>query len=105
MPPITIQSINLVNNQIKVLFDRRWYQEDIITLRQLLLSNVSNLCIKEIIIGADLENIRFQWLEAEFIVSFDYYSQSCWFDTQDPHSLSETQALFTILTQNNEYYV
>ncbi len=66
----------------------------------MLFHNVSNLCIKEIIIGADLEKIRFHWLETEFIINFDYYSQSCWFDTQDPHSLAETPALFNLLTQN-----
>ncbi len=105
MSSIVIQSINLVNNQITVLFDQSWFQEDITTLRQLLLSNVPNLCIKEIVIGADLENIRFHWLETEFIINFDYYSQSCWFDTQDPHSLAETPALFNLLTQNKQRYV
>jgi hypothetical protein len=105
MSSIAIQSINLVNNQITVLFDQRWFQEDIITLRQLLLSHVSNISIKEIVIGADIENVRFEWLDTEFTINFDYYSQSCWFDTQDLQSLAETQALFTLLTQNNERYV
>ena len=105
MSSIAIQSINLVNNQILVLFDQSWFQEDIATLRQLLLNNVPNLCIKEIFIGADLENVRFLWLDTEFIVNFDYYSQSCWFDTQDPQTLVETNALFNLLTQNNERYV
>ncbi|MBL4899617.1 MAG: DUF3630 family protein [Colwellia sp.] len=99
MSSITIQSIDLIDNQITVLFDQSWFQEDIMTLRQLLLSNISNLCIKEVIIGADLENIRFQWLDKEFILNFDYYSQSCWFDTQNQHSLAEIQALFNILTK------
>ncbi len=105
MSTIAIQSINLINNQIIVLFDQSWFQEDITTLRQLLLSNISNLEIREVIIGADLENVRFQWLDTEFILNFDYYSQSCWFDTQNSQSLAETNALFDLLTQNNEHYV
>jgi hypothetical protein len=105
MSSIVIQSINLVNNQITVLFDQSWFQEDITTLRQLLLSNVPNLSIKEIVIGADLENVRFLWLDTEFVVNFEYYSQSCWFDTQDPSTLEETHALFNLLTQNKQHYV
>jgi len=102
MSPIAIQSINLVNNQITVLFNQHWFQEDITKLRQLLLNNVSNLCIKEIIIGADLENFRFHWLDNEFILNFDYYSQSCWIETQAAHSLTKIQTLFTLLLQDNE---
>ncbi|NQY87236.1 MAG: DUF3630 domain-containing protein [Colwellia sp.] len=105
MSPIAIQSINLVNNQITVLFEQHWFQEDITKLRQLLLSNVSSLCIKDIVIGADLENVRFQWLDTEFIINFDYYSQSCWIDTQDPLSIAITHSLFKLLVQNNENYV
>ena len=105
MSSITVQSINCVNNKITVLFNQSWFQEDITTLRQLLLGNVSNVRIKEIVIGADLENIRFQWLDTEFILNFDYYSQSCWFDTQYSLSLTQTNDLFTLLTKNNDRYV
>jgi hypothetical protein len=105
MSNIVIQSINLVNNQIIILFDQVWFQEDIIILRQLLLSSIPDLSIKEVIIGADIESIRFQWRSTEFIVQFDYYSQSCWFDTQDPNRIEEIQALFNLLTQHNKRYV
>ena len=99
MSAIKIKSINLVNHQITVLFDQYWFQEDISTLRQMLLSKIPDFCIKEIIIGADIENVRFQWLETEFIIYFDCYSQSCWFATQDPQCMAETQALFTVLAK------
>jgi hypothetical protein len=105
MSSLTIQSINLINDQITVLFNQFWFQEDITTLRQLLLSKTKNLCIKETIIGADLENVRFEWKNTEFIINFDYYSQSCWFDTQDPDRLMEVHALFNLLTQDNKHYV
>ena len=100
MSAISIQSINLIDNQITVLFNQSWFQEDIITLRQLLIGNISGLYIKEVNIGADLENVRFQWLEKEFILNFDYYSQSCWFDTDKGHNIPETQALFNFLMKH-----
>jgi hypothetical protein len=87
MSNIIIQSINLVNNQITILFDQIWFQEDIVILRQLLLGSISDLSTKEVIIGADIESIRFQWKNTEFIVQFDYYSQSCGFDTQSPNRI------------------
>jgi hypothetical protein len=105
MSSLAVQSINCVNNQITVLFNQNWFQEDITTLRQLLLSNISTLRIKEIVIGADLENIRFQWRDTEYILNFDYYSQSCWFDTQYPQNLTETNDLFTLLNKNNDRYI
>ena len=105
MPSITIQSINLVESQITVLFNQHWFQEDITILRQLLLSDITDLCIKEVVIGADLENVRFQWLNTEFTVSFDYYSQSCWFDTVDSNHLPEVISLFNLLKKNHQCYV
>ena len=105
MSAITIQSINFGNNQITVLFEQHWFQEDIIKLRQLLLSNISNLYINEVVTGADLETVRFQWLDAQFILTFDYYSQSCWFDAQNDNSLPESRHLFNLLIQNSKKHV
>jgi hypothetical protein len=105
MPSIAIKSINLVNNQIIVLFNQNWFQEDIKTLRQLLLSDVSNITINEVIIGADRESIRFKCFDTDFIINFDYYSQSCWFDTQNSHSTIEISTLFDLLIKKNKHYV
>jgi len=105
MSTIAIQSINFIDNQITVLFNQHWFQEDITNLRELLLSNIPSLCIKEVTKGADLENVRFHWLDTEFTLSFDYYSQSCWFDIQDSNRLTETSSLFKLLTKNHECYV
>ena len=99
MAHITIQSINLISEQITVLFKQSWFQEDIITLRQLLLDKVPNHLIKEITLGADRENIRFLWLNDEFVLNFDYYSQSCWFSAQDEISRLTIPPLFDLLTK------
>ena len=96
----TIQSIHYINNQITVLFDQYWYQEDIHQLQQLLLCNIPNLPIKEEVIGADLEHVRFQWLNTEFVLHFECYSQSCWLDTQDTHQPTDINSLFTLLNQS-----
>ena len=100
MTHIAIQSINLTGEQITVLFNKGWFQEDIITLRQLLLDKVPNHLVKEVTLGADRENIRLLWLKAEFSLNFDYYSQSCWFSAQDDISISEIHPLFNLLTKS-----
>lgn len=100
MANIAIQSINLINEQIAILFEKEWFQEDIIALHQLLLDKIPNHLVKEIIRGADRENIRFLWQNAEFILNFDYYSQSCWFSAQNKVSTSKIQPLFNILTKD-----
>lgn len=96
-----MQSISLLDDKIIVTFNENWFQEDIATLRKLLLSNISKLYIKEVIVGADIENIRFILLDNEFTLNFEYYSQSCWFDTQSLDSLSKINLLFNTLTNNN----
>lgn len=100
MAHIAIQSINLISVQITVLFKKNWFQEDIIALRQLLLDKIPNHLIKEITLGADSENIRFLWQNAEFVLNFDYYSQSCWFNAQDEISTLAILPLFNLLTKS-----
>ena len=105
MNHIAIQSINYIDLKITVLFDQHWFQEDIINLQKLLLKNIPEHNIKEVIQGADRENIRFQWQDAEFILHFDYYSQSCWFSAQDEISTPKIQALFNIIMKNEYPHV
>lgn len=102
MSPFTIQTINFSNNQITVIFKQSWFQEDINTLHQLLLGNISDLSTKEVIIGADLEHIRFQWQGTEFTLHFEYYSQSCWLDTQEPKCQTEITSLFNLLEKSHK---
>jgi nicotinamidase-related amidase len=104
MSPIAIQSINRENQQITVFFNQSWFQEDIASLHQLLLKKIPNHCVKESIMGADRESVRLQWRDTEFMLNFDCYSQSCWFDTQEPDKVIETEDLFDLLSQNNENY-
>ncbi len=100
MPPITVQSIKCIDEQIIVLFNQSWFQEDIEILHQFLLSKIPNHQQKEITLGADREDVRFQWSNAEFILSFDYYSQSCWFHAQDEMSMKKIQSLFHLLIKS-----
>lgn len=101
----TIQSFNCNNDQITVLFEQSWYQEEISTLKQLLLNKIPDHQIKEITKGADRESVRFCCLNAEFTLLFDYYSQSCWFSAQDVSSTTKIQPLFNILTKKEPSHV
>ena len=100
MNHIAIQSINFIGDKITVLFDQNWFQEDISELRQLLLDKIPEHNEKEVTLGADRENVRFQWCHTEFVLNFDYYSQSCWFSTQYEISNHEIKPLFNLLTQS-----
>jgi len=100
MLPIKIQSIDLIDDQISVLFENTWFQEDILALSQLLLNKIPNHSIKETTIGADREDIRFLWSNAELMLNFDYYSQSCWFSAQDEISTTQIQPLYGVLTNH-----
>jgi hypothetical protein len=96
-----IQSLDLIDKEISILFEETWFQEDITTLQQMLFNNIPNHIIKEKTVGADRENIRFLWLDnAELMLNFDYYSQSCWFSPQDEISSKQIQPLYNLLTNN-----
>ncbi|GAA6171442.1 hypothetical protein NBRC116592_11120 [Colwellia sp. KU-HH00111] len=94
MNTILIKSIAYRAEIIDILFNKSWYQEDINLLTKLLLNKVTASQIKETILGADRENIRFQYLDAEFVLNFDYYSQSCWICPNDEASQNKTHQLF-----------
>lgn len=99
MSQITIQSIDLIQEQISILFEQDWFQEDIAGLRQILLNKIPDHHVQEVTLGADRETVRFQWLNDGFALDFDYYSQSCWFSAQDEMSASKIQVLFNKLIQ------
>jgi hypothetical protein len=100
MAHIAIQSFNLTDEIITICFEQDWFQDEISELRQLLLNKIPNHEVKEIIHGADRENIRFKWQNTVFIMNFDYYSQSCWLNAQDEIGTSKIQPLFKLMTKN-----
>jgi hypothetical protein len=97
MNHITILSINYIDEQISIIFDSEWFQEDIKELQLLLLNRIPNHDVRETTVGADRENIRFRYLTAEFLLNFDYYSQSCWVSAQDELSKIHMKPLFDLL--------
>lgn len=100
MAQLRIQSIEFVDGQITVVFKEQWFQEDIEGHRALLLNHLKHHKIKEITVGADRENTRFEWQQTEFLLNFEYYSQSCWFTAQDSASEKHLHVLYTSLTKN-----
>ncbi len=95
---MSIDSIILNENVIIVNVKNNWYQEDILQLQQLLLDHIDSIIIQERIIGADRESIRFVWQSSyHYLLNFDYYSQSCWFESQDEISVKQLKKLLTLL--------
>ncbi|MDP7592793.1 MAG: DUF3630 family protein [Litorilituus sp.] len=90
----SIKSIQHENDHIIISFVNDWYQEDIKTLNPLILSTVEGYQIKEHTLGADRETIRFTWQTTEFLLNFDYYSQSCWIDAHDVKSQTSMLTLY-----------
>ncbi|MCW8832080.1 MAG: DUF3630 family protein [Colwellia sp.] len=101
MSEIAVQIINCIDEQITVLFDQNWFHEDTTWLHQLILDKIPDHQIMETILGADRENIRFRWQDAEFALNFEYYSQSCWICAQDEISTLKIQSLFQLISKND----
>jgi len=78
-----ISAISNIDDQVMISFNAQWFQEDIPLLCQRVFSPLSDHEIKEKTVGADRENIRFIWEKSEFLLNFDFYSQSCWLSSVD----------------------
>ncbi|MEI6894641.1 MAG: DUF3630 family protein [Colwellia sp.] len=94
-----IESLTYQKNYLNITFKTEWYQEDITALVNLLLSPIKSLVIKEKNIGADREDVRFSWHACYFVLSFDYYSQSCWIEGQDSAAIEFLKALQLVIEQ------
>jgi len=100
MAPIKIQQIDLIDGIISIIYNGNWFQEDINELSRQLFNKIDDHIIKEVILGADRESRRFLWLNTQFTLHFDYYSQSCWFSPLDEMSVKKMKALHHLLTEN-----
>ncbi len=98
---IFIDSIQLIERAIVVNLKSHWFQEDICQIQQVLLALDDSVEIQERIIGADRETVRFVWQSKYYyLLNFDCYSQSCWFEPQDEVSQNQLQKLLKSLQQN-----
>jgi hypothetical protein len=83
MTKILIEKITQQAEYLTVNYSNAWFQEDIELLTQLVFSSLTSIKVQEKIIGADRENIRFNWQAHYFVLNFDCCSQSCWLEGQD----------------------
>lgn len=75
-----IAAVELINTLVlQVQFGADWVMEDSKVLADELL-NIMSTKVIERIEGADLYSIRFQFENAEFLLNFEEYSHSCWFE-------------------------
>ena len=102
---LQIDLVSTNDEQITIAFNHPWYQEDIDILSQLVFSKTTQYKIKEKVLGADRENIRFAWQQHEFLLNFDCYSQSCWVSANDQNSQALIPQLSQLLTQSTENHI
>ena len=67
---------------ITFVFNKSWLQEDIATLKQLIVEKISKLTEVEHVIGADRETVRLAHHQQIFILNFECYSESCWLEAE-----------------------
>lgn len=91
---IGISKITLVvEGVLQVQFNRNWSIDDYAQLSEYLLSITSAQTLEHIQ-GADLQCLRLQFENAQLMLTFEEYSQSCWFEcatTQDQQALLSLQ--------------
>lgn len=92
--------LSLIEEQLSIIFKNTWFQEDINTLSQMIFKRIAKHDIKEQVLGADRETIRFTWQNAELALNFDYYSQSCWISAHDQQSQTQIPVLKNLLEKH-----
>ncbi len=86
---------------IAIQFDQAWFEEHISFLIKLILDNIADAQIVERILGADREYVRFNWLNNQFILHFESYSQSSWIEDESLDNIKIIELFHQINAQNN----
>jgi len=98
----TIQA-NYVDHQeghyIAINFNRDWSQEDVAQLSRELLDKLGEIKVIEHAQGADLETLHFLYLDQEFLLSFEFYGQSCWIESLNNQGLAYLNDLYKVFCQ------
>lgn len=81
---------------ITFVFNKSWLQEDIATLKQLIVEKIGKLTEVEHVIGADRETVRLAYHQQIFILNFECYSESCWLEAE---SESDEAGLYKLYQQ------
>ncbi|MBU2871210.1 DUF3630 family protein [Colwellia sp. E2M01] len=92
-----IREITYQPEYLTLIFAHQWYQEDIKLLSELVFSPIQPIVIQEHNVGADREDTRFSWNDNYFLLNFDFYSQSCWIESQDATSTTYLQSLYEVI--------
>ena len=82
---------------LSIIFVESWFQEEIDMLVGIVMARMIGSGIIEHLQGADRESIRFNWDGHFFVLNFEYYSQSCWIESES----SQGQHLLTTLQITN----
>ncbi len=96
-----ITSIYQEEDVIIITFEGMWYQEDTPHLQQRIFDLLGSIQVQEKIMGADRECTRFLWQKTFcLLLHFDYYSQSCWFESQEVYNEKPLAQLLISLRNN-----
>ena len=82
---------------LSIIFVELWFQEEIDMLVGIVMAKMIDSGIIEHLKGADRESIRFNWDGHLFVLNFEYYSQSCWIESES----SKGKDLLAILQTTN----
>jgi hypothetical protein len=95
-----VASVELIGASVlQVQFTLDWSMEDSANLSEKLLMLVSAKVIERVQ-GADLQSIRFQSESAEFLLNFEEYSHSCWFECATEQDIAALLAIKEVILQS-----
>ncbi len=95
-----IASVESIGTSVlQVQFTLDWSMEDSTDLSEKLLMLVSAKIIERVQ-GADLHCTRFQFESAEFLLNFEEYSHSCWFECATEQDALDLLTIKDIILQS-----
>ncbi|MDN3652972.1 DUF3630 family protein [Thalassotalea ponticola] len=71
------------NHTVAITFTDDWQIEQTEDLAKHILSYLDEHQVLEKVIGADRFDCRFRFLQCDFVLHFEHYSESCWIEAQD----------------------
>lgn len=77
---VSISRVEYVDRALAVSFEQQWQMDHLQPYIDHLLMKIKHAQVKEIIVGADLHCVRFDFEGNALLLNFEEYSYSCWLE-------------------------
>ena len=90
-------TLDSVHQNLYFSFEQMFEEENYLQFTQAITDKWLNTRIIEHVLGADRVNIRIEYKGLIYVLNFEFYSQSCWLESEAPAPISNLEIILSQL--------